>query len=155
VSHFCSSIPLSFFLLFPVLFSSVSCPPYLVIHTFENVSFFGKIYALGGFNFIRFWNFKRNQTENDRYWQNFIFAKCLKMYIFFAFAFKICKMCYYDPNNFFVKNINLGIKKCRILCWFQIRWCQLSKVLLKKLKAKTTKKWAKTKILKIRIVFWL
>jgi hypothetical protein len=46
---------------------------------------------LGGFNFILFfWNFNRNHTEIDRYWQknNFlIFAKCLKMYSFFAFAF--------------------------------------------------------------------
>ena len=47
-------------------------------------------YTLGGFNFILFWNFNRNQTEIDRYCQknNFLlFAKCLKMYIFFAFAF--------------------------------------------------------------------
>ncbi len=42
-------------------------------------------WALGGFNFILFWNFNRNQMENDRYWQkdNFLLsAKCLKMYIF-------------------------------------------------------------------------
>ncbi len=49
------------------------------------------------FNFILFWNFFRNQTENDRYWQknNFLlFAKCLKRYSFFAFAFIVCKKCY-------------------------------------------------------------
>ncbi len=37
-----------------------------------------------------------NHTENDRFWQknNFLlFAKCLKMYIFFAFAFKVYKKC--------------------------------------------------------------
>jgi hypothetical protein len=54
------------------------------------------VYVLGGFNFILFWNFNRNQTENDRYWQknNFLlFAKCLKMYSFFAFASKGCKKC--------------------------------------------------------------
>jgi hypothetical protein len=28
-----------------------------------------------------------------------LFAKCLKMYSFFAFAFKVCKKCYYDPKN--------------------------------------------------------
>jgi hypothetical protein len=54
-----------------------------------------------------------NQTENDRYWQknNFLlFEKCLKMYSFFAFAFKVCKKCYYDPKIFFLRNINMGIK---------------------------------------------
>jgi hypothetical protein len=55
--------------------------------------------ALGGFNFILFWNFNRNQTENDRYWQKnyfLLFVKCLKMYSFFAFAFKVWKKCYYE-----------------------------------------------------------
>jgi hypothetical protein len=60
--------------------------------------------TLGGFNFILFWNFNRNQTGIDRYRQKnifLLFAKCLKMYSFFAFAFKVCKKCYYDPKNFF------------------------------------------------------
>jgi hypothetical protein len=35
----------------------------------------------------------------------------LKMCSFFAFAFKVCKKCYYDPNHFFVKNTNMGISK--------------------------------------------
>ncbi len=54
------------------------------------------------------------------------------------------------PKNFFsLKNINMGIKKCRILCWFQIRWCRLSEMPLTKVKKqKTTKKCTKTKILK-------
>jgi hypothetical protein len=39
------------------------------------------------------------------------FAKCLKMYSFFAFAFKIFKICYYDPKEFFLENINLGNQK--------------------------------------------
>jgi hypothetical protein len=33
------------------------------------------------------------------------------MYSFFAFAIKVCKKCYYDPNIFFLKIINMGIKK--------------------------------------------
>jgi hypothetical protein len=36
-----------------------------------------------------FWNFNRNHTENDRYWQKnrfLLFAKCLKMYSFFRFC---------------------------------------------------------------------
>jgi hypothetical protein len=42
-------------------------------------------------------SFIRNQTKHDRYWQknNFLlFSKCLKMYSFFAFAFKVCKKCF-------------------------------------------------------------
>ncbi len=100
-----------------------------------------------------------------------------------AFAFKVCKKCYYDFHkcwfqirwcrlkkiplkrlcqfwvflylhifgfffannqnlqnvilwlnlNFSWKNINMGIKKRRMLCWFQIRWCRLKKMILKKL----------------------
>jgi hypothetical protein len=33
------------------------------------------------------------------------------MYFFFAFAFKVCKKCYYDPKICFLKNIIMGIKK--------------------------------------------
>jgi hypothetical protein len=35
------------------------------------------------------------------------FAKCLKMYSFFTFAFKVSKK---DPNIFLVKNNNMDIK---------------------------------------------
>ncbi len=58
-----------------------------------------------------------------------------KCVVFFAFAFKVCKKCYYDPKIFFL-NINMGIKKRRILRWFQIRWCRLKQMSLKKLKPK-------------------
>jgi hypothetical protein len=45
------------------------------------------------------------------------FANCLKMKIFFAFAFEVFKKCYYDPKKFWGKKIiNIGIKKRRILC---------------------------------------
>ncbi len=67
---------------------------------------------LGGSNFILSWNFNRNQTENDRRWQKnnvLLFAKCLKMYSFFAFAFKVCKKCYYDPKMH--KNENTQFKQ--------------------------------------------
>jgi hypothetical protein len=32
-----------------------------------------QILPLGGFHFILFWNFNRNQTENDKYWQKILF----------------------------------------------------------------------------------
>jgi hypothetical protein len=31
-----------------------------------------------------------------------------KCTVFVAFAFKIFKMCYYDPKIFFLENINIG-----------------------------------------------
>jgi hypothetical protein len=43
--------------------------------------------------------------------KNFLRFSCLKICSFFAFAFKVCKKCYYDPNNFFVQYNNMGIKK--------------------------------------------
>ena len=38
------------------------------------------------------------------------------------------------------KNINMGIKKRIILCWFQIRWCRLSEMPLTKVKSKKPRK---------------
>jgi hypothetical protein len=74
------------------------------------------ICTVGGFNFIIFGNFNRNQTENDRYWQknNFLlFAKCLKMFSFI----RICILSLQKvgtimtQKKIFFKNINMGIKK--------------------------------------------
>ncbi len=58
-------------------------------------------HMLGGFNFILFWNFNRSKTENDRYWQKKLFTllqNVWKCTVFFAFPFKVCKKCYYDPK---------------------------------------------------------
>jgi hypothetical protein len=52
--------------------------------------------------------------ENARYWLKnklLLFAKCLKMHRCCAFAFKVCKMCYYDPNNFFHEKYQFGCQK--------------------------------------------
>jgi hypothetical protein len=46
----------------------------------------------------------------------FTFCKMFENVQFFAFAFKVCKKCYYDPKKFFVKNMNMGIKILKILC---------------------------------------
>ncbi len=37
---------------------------------------------------------------------------------------------------FFLKNINMDIKKCWVLCWFQFRWCRLKQMPLKQARAK-------------------
>ncbi len=33
------------------------------------------------------------------------------MYSFFAFAFKVCKKCYYDPKQFFLDKISMWVSK--------------------------------------------
>jgi hypothetical protein len=53
--------------------------------------------------------------ENDIYWQKnyfLLFAKCLKMYNFFPHLhFKIAKNAFMTQKIFFLKTINMGIKK--------------------------------------------
>ncbi len=41
---------------------------------------------------------------------------------------KYAKSAIMTQNIFFLKNINMGIKKRRILCWFQIRWRRLKQI---------------------------
>ncbi len=50
--------------------------------------------------------------------------------------FKIAKNAIMTQTFFILKNINMGIKKRRILCWFQIRWCRLKQMPIKKLESK-------------------
>ncbi len=69
---------------------------------------------------------------------------------------KYTKSAIMTPKNFFLKNINMGIKKAP-------NFMLISNSLMpafrnapnKSQKQKTTKKCTKTKKLKIRIVFWL
>ncbi len=100
-------------------------------------------WTIGGFIFILFWNFNRNHTKKDRYWQKitFYFFIMFKNVQFFSHLhFKIAKSAIMTQTFFFLKNSNLGIKKRRILCWFQIRWCQLSEMPLTKVKSKKPRK---------------
>ncbi len=50
--------------------------------------------------------------------------------------FKNAKSAIITQKKFFLQIINMGIKKLRILCWFQIRWCRLSEMTLTKVKSK-------------------
>jgi hypothetical protein len=55
-----------------------------------------------------------NHTENYRYWQKndfLLFAKCLKMYSFFRICILRYKSAIMTQKFFFLKNINMGIKK--------------------------------------------
>jgi hypothetical protein len=49
---------------------------------------------------------------------------------------KYGKIAIMTEKKIFLQNINLGIKKRRILCWFQIRGCRLKQMPLKKLEPK-------------------
>ncbi len=60
-----------------------------------------------GFNVPNLMGIKRRMTDIGNW-------KCTD---FPAFAFKVCKKCYYDFHK----------------CWFQIRWCRLKKIPLKRL----------------------
>ncbi len=45
------------------------------------------------------------------------------------------------PKKFFSWKLLIWVsKKCRILCWFQIRWCRLSEMPLTKVKSKKPRK---------------
>jgi hypothetical protein len=84
----------------------LNLPLLSIILTTKTVIFM-KSYTIGGLNFILFWNFDRNQIENDRYWQKiyiFTFHKLFENVQFFvAFAFKVFKKCYHDQNKFFLE----------------------------------------------------
>jgi hypothetical protein len=54
--------------------------------------------------------------------------------------FKIAKSAIMTQKFFFLKNIIMGIKKRRILCWFQICCCRLSEIHLTKVKSKKPRK---------------
>ncbi len=87
---------------------------------------------IGGFNVSNLMGIKRRMIDIGKKITFYFLQNVWK----FAFAFKVCKKCYNEPKHFFLKNINMGIKKRRILCWLQIRWCRLKQMPLKKLEPK-------------------
>ncbi len=92
--------------------------------------------TLGGFNFILFWNFNRNQTEIIRYCQKITFyflQNVWKCTVFSHLHLKYTKMLLWPKKKFFLKILTWVSNKRRILCWFQIRWCRLSEMPLTKL----------------------
>ncbi len=89
---------------------------------------------------LQYFKLNGHHTENDRYCQknNFLlFAKCLKMYSFFCICILRLQKVLLWPKNFFGWKISIWVsKKGRILCWFQIHWCRLTQMPLKKLEPK-------------------
>ncbi len=70
-----------------------------------------------------------------------LFAKCLKMYSFSAFAFKVFKKCYYDPpkKKFFLAKNQDWYQKRRIYADFEFVDAGFKIRLLKSFKQKTRK----------------
>jgi hypothetical protein len=98
--------------------------------------------------------------ENDRYWQknNFLlFAKCLKMYRFFRICIlRLLLLLLYDPKNFYLEKYQYGYQiNAEFYADFKFVNPGFQKCSYQKLNAKNHEKMQKTKILKIRIVFWL
>ncbi len=76
--------------------------------------------------------------------------------VFFAFAFGVCGGCCCDLGRFFLKGVGMGVGGGAGFCAdFGFFGAGFRECPLQKLKAKNHKKCSKTKILKIRIVFWL
>ncbi len=88
---------------------------------------------IGDFNVSSLMGIKRRMIDIGKKITFYFLQNVWKCTVFFAFAFKVCKKCYYDPKIFFRNKYQCGyIKKPRILCWFQIRWCRLKQMPQKK-----------------------
>jgi hypothetical protein len=93
-------------------------------------------YTLGGFNVSNLMGITRRKIDIGKKITFYFLQNVWKCTVFFAFAFKVCKKCYYDPQKFFLEKYHYGYPKRRILCWFQIRWCRLKQMPLEKARAK-------------------
>ncbi len=83
---------------------------YLVPFFMQALCFISSICSRG----LQCFKLNGNQTENDRYWQknNFYFLQNVwKCTVFFAFAFKVYKKCYYDTKNFCTAKYQHGYQK--------------------------------------------
>jgi hypothetical protein len=83
---------------------------------------------VGGFNFSNLMGIKGRMIDIGKKITFYFLRNVWKFTDFF--------ICIMTQKKFFLKNINMGIKKRWILCWFQIRWCRLKQMTLKKARAK-------------------
>jgi hypothetical protein len=66
---------------------------------------------LGGFNVSNLMGIKRRMIDIDKKITFYFLQNVGKCTVFFAFAFKVCKKCYYDPKNFFLEKYQYGYQK--------------------------------------------
>ncbi len=92
-------------------------------------------HALGGFNVSNLMGIKRRMIDIGKKITFYFLQNVWKCTVFLHLHLKYAKSAM-TQKFFFLKNINMGIKKRRILCWFQIRWCRLKKNAPKKARAK-------------------
>ncbi len=90
------------------------------------------------FNVSNLMGIKRRMIDIGKKITFYFLQNVWKCTVFFAFAFtvKYAKSAIMTQKKIFLKNINMGIKKRRILCWSQICWCRLKQMPLKKARAK-------------------
>ncbi len=84
-------------------------------------------YTVGGFNVSNLMGIKRRMIDIDKKITFYFLQNVWKCTDFFAFAFKVCKKCYYDPKKFFLKNINTGIKNAEFYADFKFVDADLNK----------------------------
>ncbi len=75
--------------------------PFLWTHT----------YTLGGFNVSNLMGITRRKIDIGKKITFYFLQNVWKCTVFFAFAFKVCKKCYYDPKFFFLENYHYGYQK--------------------------------------------
>ncbi len=67
--------------------------------------------TLGGFNVSNLMGIKRRMIDIGKKITFYFLQNVWKCTVFFAFAFKVCKKCYYDPKKLLLENINMGNQK--------------------------------------------
>ena len=67
--------------------------------------------VLGGFNVSNLMGIKRRMIDIGKKITFYFLQNVWKFTVFFAFAFKVCKKCYYDPKIFFLEKYHYGYKK--------------------------------------------
>ncbi len=90
---------------------------------------------LGGFNVSNLMGITRRMIDIVKKITFYFLQNVWKCLVFSHLNFKIAKSAIMTQKIFLLKNINMGIKKRRILCWFQIRWCRLKQMPLKQARA--------------------
>jgi hypothetical protein len=86
---------------------------FFVCHVKAIALFFHRLLVMYGRG-LQCFKLNGNQTENDRYWQknNFLlFAKCLKIYSFFALHLKYAKSANMTQKIFFLEKYQNGYQK--------------------------------------------
>jgi hypothetical protein len=93
--------------------------------------------TLGGFNVSNLMGIKRRMIDIGKKITFYFLQNVWNCTDFFAFAFKVCKKCYYDPKHFFLEKYQCGYRKnAEFYADFKFVDANLNKCPLKKLEQK-------------------